>query len=531
MSFLPIAQRELRAASRRLSTHRLRCGTALLAMGLSLYWPVVAPAIAGAASVANPLFGVQTACAFGVSLLAGVFLTSDCLSEEKREGTLGLLLLTDLRSHDIVLGKFAATALNALCCLLALLPVTAVPLLVGGVSLAEFCRMALALLNGMFFSLAAGLCVSAFVNRYAHAVGTTLALVAVTAAGLPALAGLGSRAGLSAGWLCFTLASPFYPFACAGDANYVPQPTRFWVALFASHLLAWLFLGLASTALTSLAPNGEARALGGRVERRAPSSRLDAKRRPLFRARNRGVDPVLSLTGSGTMLRWLAWTIVAVWAVVVCNGRFWPSQPILAYSGAKPFAFLLKILVAFQACRFFVETRRNGSLEVLLCTPLRNTEILSAQWRALRGIFLWPLIVFLLLQVVTASASPPWPSSSRSLPRGAGNSLEMESGFLGIFFLAAGLLADILAVGWSGMWLALTMKKPILAPALTILLVLVLPSCLYRLDLVVDMLFISWGTTQLQQDFRWVALGPTEPAPVAPLDPPRPGPSTSLGTS
>jgi len=196
-------------------------------------------AIPGTTSFANPLFGVQTVCAFGLSLLAGVFLTSDCLSEEKREGTLGLLLLTDLKSPDVVLGKFLATSLNALYSLLALLPVTAVPLLLGGVTLMEFGRMALALVNAMFFSLAAGLCVSAFVSDYARALGSTLAVVAVTAAGLPALASLGSGLRLSAGWFCFTLASPFYAFAWARETNYGMQPARFWVSLFASHLLGW----------------------------------------------------------------------------------------------------------------------------------------------------------------------------------------------------------------------------------------------------------------------------------------------------
>ena len=151
MSFLPIAQRELRATSRRRSTRWIRCSAALLAIGASLISPALAPAIAGIANTVNPLFGVQTACAFGLSILAGMFLTSDCLSEEKREGTLGLLLLTDLKSRDVVLGKFVATSVNALYCLLALLPVTAVPLLLGGVTLAEFWRMTLALLNGMFF--------------------------------------------------------------------------------------------------------------------------------------------------------------------------------------------------------------------------------------------------------------------------------------------------------------------------------------------------------------------------------------------
>ncbi len=523
MTFLPIVHRELRAASRRPSTRRIRCWTALLAIGASLIASVAATPIAGAASVVNPLFGVQTTCAFVLALLAGVFLTSDCLSEEKREGTLGLLLLTDLRSHDIVLGKFVATSLNALYCLLALLPVTAVPLLLGGVTLGEFWRMALALINAMFFSLAAGLCVSAFVSEYARALGITLALVVVTAAGLPALAALGSGSGLSAGWFCFSLASPFYPFAWAGETTYVTQPATFWVTLFTSHLLGWLFLGLASVALAQLWPNGKAWSLGTGFERQAQSSRAGLNHRRRRRARTFPFDPVLCLTGDGAMLRWMVWAIVAGWAVVVCDGRLWPSQPILGYPSAKIFAFLLKTLVAFQACRFFVETRRNGSLELLLCSPLRNADLIKAQWRALRRIFLWPLVVLLLLRVVTVVSPLPLAPFGRGVLLGVGN--VMETGFLGIFFLSISLFADILAVGWFGMWLALTMKRPVLAPALTILFVLVLPSCLYRLDLVADMLFVSWGTTQLQQDFRWLVLGTDRSTLPAPLDLPQPLPA------
>jgi hypothetical protein len=162
-----------------------------------------------------------------------------------------------------------------------------------------------------------------------------------------------------------------------------------------------------------------------------------------------------------------------------------------------------------------VETRRNGSLELLLCSPLLNADLIKAQWRALRRIFLWPLVVFLLLRVITLPLVP----FSRGEPPGVGNL--METGFLGVFFLTISLFADILAVGWFGMWLALTMRRPALAPALTILFVLVLPACLYRFDLVADILFVSWGTTQLQQDFRWLVLGLTEQALPVPVGLPR----------
>ena len=62
-------------------------------------------------------------------LFSGRISTADCLSEEKREGTLGLLFLTDLKGYDVVLGKLAATSVSAFYGLLAALPVLAVPVL------------------------------------------------------------------------------------------------------------------------------------------------------------------------------------------------------------------------------------------------------------------------------------------------------------------------------------------------------------------------------------------------------------------
>jgi hypothetical protein len=72
-----------------------------------------------------------------------------------------------------------------------------------------------------------------------------------------------------------------------------------------------------------------------------------------------------------------------------------------------------------------------------------------------------------------------------------------------VLWLAIGLIADFFAVAWTGMWLALTLKKPNLAPALTILLVLILPSIGFcGMDLGVDLVFILWAATKLQGDLR-----------------------------
>ena len=56
------------------------------------------------------------------------------MSEEKREGTLGLLFLTDLKGYDVVAGKLVANSLNGFYALMAILPVVALALLMGGLT-------------------------------------------------------------------------------------------------------------------------------------------------------------------------------------------------------------------------------------------------------------------------------------------------------------------------------------------------------------------------------------------------------------
>src|SRR5215204_2700353 len=112
MALLPIVDRELRVAARRRGTYRFRVFAGLLAMALWLFL------LFGVRSVPSARFGHHIlfwmgGLVLGFSVLAGVFLTSDCVSAEKREGTLGLLFLTELKAYDIVCGKLIATSVHA----------------------------------------------------------------------------------------------------------------------------------------------------------------------------------------------------------------------------------------------------------------------------------------------------------------------------------------------------------------------------------------------------------------------------------
>src|SRR5438552_2439073 len=296
MTFLPIVQRELRAAARRKSTFRIRSWTAILAIIVSFFSLTFLWLARGRGSLGNPLFTYLTSYAFGLCLLAGVFLTADCLSEEKREGTLGLLFLTDLQGYDVVLGKFVAMLVNALYGLLALLPITAIPLLLGGVTGVEFWRTALALVNALFVSLAAGIFISAWARDAQRAMGAALGLILALVAALPALASLGSLGRLARPLSFLAWLSPFYSFSYAGAALYYAHAGKFWGTLAASHALGWMFLSLASARLPHRWQEGVVAAKPAAwVDRWLRRSRGSSEKRAKVRRELLPINPILWL--------------------------------------------------------------------------------------------------------------------------------------------------------------------------------------------------------------------------------------------
>jgi ABC-type transport system involved in multi-copper enzyme maturation permease subunit len=149
----------------------------------------------------------------------------------------------------------------------------------------------------------------------------------------------------------------------------------------------------------------------------------------------------------------------------------------------------VRVAVALQACRFFVEARRAGTLELLLCTPLSVKDLLRGQWLTLRRLFLVPVVMVLAVQAFTLVMQ---------LVKGNPMSL-LHTSLLGGGMLT--FLADVAAIGWVGMLFGLTAKKPHLAAGYTLLFV-VLSSimCWYRL--LVDIPVIFWARDRLQRELR-----------------------------
>src|SRR5262245_48487127 len=103
MTLLPIVERELRVAARQMKTYRARMATAGVFLLLLMWMLWMTPGRSRFNS--RDAFETMAWVAFCWCLLAGILRTADSLSQEKRENTLGLLFLTDLKGYDVVLGK------------------------------------------------------------------------------------------------------------------------------------------------------------------------------------------------------------------------------------------------------------------------------------------------------------------------------------------------------------------------------------------------------------------------------------------
>src|ERR1044071_6734991 len=185
MFLLPVAAREVREASRQLRTYAWRAVTAAVALAVMAF---IAWVSRYSTTQGHDLFVAISTIAYLYCLIAGVVRTADTIAEEKRDNTLGLLFLTDLKGLDIILGKLLSSSVNCLFGLLALIPMLAIPMLMGGVQWGEFVRVILSLLNALLLSISWGFLISSLFRLSVVTISTGLAIIILFAGGLPLLA-------------------------------------------------------------------------------------------------------------------------------------------------------------------------------------------------------------------------------------------------------------------------------------------------------------------------------------------------------
>ena len=177
----PVIVRELRTEARRPFNFWLR----MLGVGaITLVFAVSMLDQSGSsAGLGARLFGNLNAALFVAIWVLVPLLTADCISQEKRDGTLGLLFLTRLTASGIVVGKSLIHALRSTTLLLGMMPVLAVPFILGGVSWKDGVLALLLNSSAVVLALTAGLLASTVARDWVRALSLAL-LVSFTFAAL-----------------------------------------------------------------------------------------------------------------------------------------------------------------------------------------------------------------------------------------------------------------------------------------------------------------------------------------------------------
>jgi ABC-type transport system involved in multi-copper enzyme maturation permease subunit len=530
MNLVPVIDRELRMRARQGVTYWTRCAVAAMATMVGVQELVLSSAL-NPTSIGVATFRAVSWVGFLVACISAL-VTADCISRERRDGTLGLLLLTELKSFDVVLGKLCAAGLAASYALVGFLPALGLVVLAGGVSGGQVVRTALALLNSVFVALAAGLWVSARAQSRSSALRGTILFVLLLCI-LPRIAmNVGRVFTPDAQVLaCF---SPYSTFYLASDAAYAGQRSLFWISICLTQLEAWVLLGW-----TGLRLLRNWRAVEWSPKPKPPEWEPVLKEEAQAMAASRAAlleeDPICwavsrmriqsALIWVGTLLLLLGGTGFS-WGTLVAGTRggptamgVWNSLHLLVSLGAAA-------LLAWAAGRFFFEGQRNGELELLLSSPIGARDIVGGNWRALckplRGA--WLLVGFLVVFELIAASGPGALSNA-------------PGGILGVFQRAMAPVVrvlDIMALCWMGMWFGLKARKPVLIMGWTVGLVVGLPWILSYvfiigtslgggtmwggrglsltlvfwlvawplLNLVKDLFFISWAARKLRTELR-----------------------------
>jgi hypothetical protein len=452
MIFLPIIARELRVRARRPATYWLRFTAVSIAVTVCLAHLVWWGNGSGRTPAGKSMFNGLVMGAFLLTCLA-CFWTSDAITSERREGTLGLLLLTRVRAFDLVVGKLASLVLTGLCALVAFLPVLMISVVAGGVTGGEAFRSSLALSNALFLSLAIGFYASTLGPDRSNATRKAALLVVFFFLALRWLSFLSNG-------IPFVIAAYFSPMtalAFGRDVSY--SSGRYWMALVAVQSVAWLLLARATVRL---------RRLGRNEGVATPDATADLQSDAVLRVRRFhqvDMDPIQWLmkrrSGFGMML-WVA-SLIAVGYSILWGPFYYRMFSPVPFPGMAfammsipglAVSIVTGVIVAWVASRFFVDARRTGELELLLTTPVGTNTIVSAQWQSLKRRLYGPLALMTLPIVISfgmlALRERVWNS-------GGWYMISLNSMLLG----GANSLLSVIVICWLGLWYGLTARNQV----------------------------------------------------------------------
>jgi ABC-type transport system involved in multi-copper enzyme maturation permease subunit len=408
-----VVERELRAASRRSLTYWARVaagcvpliviGPTLIMMELNARFGLGTMPV----QYLGPfIFGALVAVCFITCIAAGCFFASDAISFERREGTLELLFLAPVRPAQVVFSKLATAWWRGAQWLLAVLPLLALPILLGGVMGLDFIVLAVLTGNLLLWSVSISLWASARSQGLTESL-LTAAIAQALLIGLPyftdlALAGFSTAAFRER----VSMGSPLYAWV---HGFRTPDFETATLSAAIVHAQAWVFFLLAARATARdirRNPSGKSVSLRERLAgtwtfgRPAARSRLrkrlvGVQSQPIRWLVERERGPLRFLI----ILPLILAAVVASTASAIGNLAATHAIGLLA---AIILGGTIAVLLALQASRFLLEARRTGTLELILVSPITTRSILTEQCRSLFRTFAIPIALVVGAHLVHA---------------------------------------------------------------------------------------------------------------------------------
>lgn len=471
--FLPVLERELRVQARKKLTYHLRWMTAAAALllGGALWLAFSNTPIAGGSG--KQVFYILSFFGILFSLIEGVRLACDSISKETREGTLGLLFLTDLKEYEIILGKVGACSLSAFYALLAALPVLGISLLLGGLMFGELFRVGLVMVVSLFYSISLSLFISSRSKEESRSLaGASLAVGMMTIIG-PFILGtlLPKSMEILSWWI-----SPFAAFGSASDGDYRATPLLYWSQIAVLLILSAGCLALATRKLRTTWMTEK-------------SLTADRKKRHPFWLQSRvsmgaSANPIYDLAAQRHVHGlWLVFGAVFYLYIV-------SSMQTGGAAFLMPLSFMVfKSVIGWKACVDFQKARQCGALELWLTSPLTVQEIIFGKRMAMNRWLLGGLLLMIgasllyWFQLMLTNTS-----NDRVLFYAVGTFGENTfTGFSTVPFdanihnlkvlalLGVVFLFDSWAMIWLGMWQGLSSRGIVQAAAKTFYWIILLP--------------------------------------------------------
>jgi ABC-type transport system involved in multi-copper enzyme maturation permease subunit len=442
MTIVPVIERELRAQARLPFTYGLRVLSGALvlvvALGFSLHYGLNYRLGLSTLYGGEALFSYLTFTLFCSIWVIVPLMAADCISREQREGTLGLLFLTSLKSGEIVLAKGLAHWLRAMTLWLAVLPVLMVPFLMGGVSWKEGVMLLLTSFSCICWALAAGLLASAACKSGLRSLLSAMILGTFFFLGFLYLEGVSIREAMSLGHVWPASASiwswyitppriwPGHPVVKPGFAEIarLAFPAGFlgatdtfgcWSDFFNAFPARAHALMLAAVGVVALV---SAAVLAGAVAFAALRLRRVWQEEPapvwVLRWEKTLCQPILWVSFFRRWMRYklehnpIGWLETRTWTGrMVSWGWFGVTVSLYSLAFSDPnniyalrmiqkwMAWLLLGSMALSAAGSFRRERETGMLELLLVSPLTEGQIIGGRLRGLWSQFL-PALVLLL---------------------------------------------------------------------------------------------------------------------------------------